>query len=173
MKKLNSSVVRCVFAIAIGLILVIWPEAAVSYLVMAIGICFVLPGVFTLLNYFTRTTPADEPKPMFPIDAAGSVFLGGWMVIMPNFFVNIFMYLLGILLVVAGIQQIISLSYARRWNHVPLGFYVIPVLILVTGIMILFYPFGAAANTFVIFGVACLIYGITELINWYKFNKRG
>ena len=110
---------------------------------------------------------------MFPLDAAGSVFLGGWMGIMPNFFVNIFMYLLDILLVVAGIQQIISLSYARRWNHVPLGFYVIPVLILVTGIMILFYPFGAAANTFVIFGVACLIYGITELINWYKFNKRG
>ena len=25
--------------------------------------------------------------------------------------------------------------------------------------MILAYPFGAAANTFVIFGVACLIYG--------------
>ena len=66
-----------------------------------------------------------------------------------------------------------SFRYARGWNHVPLCVYVITVLILVTGIMILFYPFGAAANTFVIFRVAGLIYGITELINWYKFNKRG
>ena len=37
--------------------------------------------------------------------------------------------------------------------------------------MILAYPFGAAANTFVIFGVACLVYGISELINWYKSVK--
>ena len=58
MKKLNSSVVRCFFAIAVGLILVIWPAAAVSYLVIAIGICFVLLGIFSLLNYFTRTPKA-------------------------------------------------------------------------------------------------------------------
>lgn len=173
MKKLNSSVLRCVFAIAIGLILVIWPEAAVSYLVVAIGICFILPGVFSLLNYFTRSTPEGEPKPMFPIDAAGSILLGGWMVIVPQFFVNIFMYILGFLLVIAGIQQIVTLSYAKRWHKVSFGFYIIPVLILITGIMILVYPFGAATNTFIIFGVACLIYGFTELINWYKFNKRG
>ena len=103
---------------------------------------------------------------------AGSVLFGAWLVIMPEFFVNILMYLLGALLVIAGVQQLVSLISARKWSNVPLGFYLMPALILITGVMILAYPFGAAANTFVIFGVASIFYGACELINWYKFRKR-
>ena len=172
MKGLNGSVLRCIFAIVMGLVLVLWPEAAVTYLVITIGICFIIPGIFSLLNYFTREKVEGEPSPMFPIDGAGSILFGAWLVIMPQFFVSILMYILGALLVIAGAQQIYSLVSARKWSIVPYGFYIIPALILITGIMILAYPFGAAANTFVIFGVACLIYGISELINWYKFRKR-
>ncbi len=54
MKSLNGSVLRCIFAIVLGLVLVLWPEAAVTYLVITIGICFIIPGLFSLLNYFTR-----------------------------------------------------------------------------------------------------------------------
>ena len=172
MKSLNGSVLRCIFAIVLGLVLVLWPEAAVTYLVITIGLCFIIPGLFSLLNYFTREKVEGEPSPMFPIDGAGSILFGAWLVIMPQFFVSILMYVLGALLVLAGAQQLISLVSARKWSTVSYVFYIIPSLILITGIMILAYPFGAAANTFVIFGVACLIYGISELINWYKFSKR-
>ena len=50
MKSLNGSVLRCIFAIVLGLVLVLWPEAAVTYLVITIGICFIIPGLFSLLN---------------------------------------------------------------------------------------------------------------------------
>lgn len=172
MKSLNSSILRCVFAIILGLVLILWPEAAVTYLVITVGVCFILPGVFSLLNYFTREKVEGQPSPMFPIDGAGSILFGAWLVIMPQFFVSILMYILGALLVIAGTQQIISLISARKWSIVPFGFYIIPVLILITGVMILAYPFGAATNTFVIFGIACLIYGLSESVNWYKFRKR-
>lgn len=173
MKSLNSSILRCAFAIILGLVLVLWPEAAITYLVITIGVCFILPGVFSLLNYFTREKVEGEPGPMFPIEGAGSILFGAWLVIMPQFFVSIFMYVLGALLIIAGIQQIVSLVSARKWGVVPYGFYIVPGLILLTGIMILVYPFGAAANTFVIFGVACLIYGLSEFINWYKFRRKN
>lgn len=172
MKSLNGSVLRCIFAIVLGFVLVLWPEAAVTYLVIMIGICFIVPGLFSLLNYFTREKVEGEPSPMFPIDGAGSILFGAWLVVMPQFFVSILMYILGALLILGGSQQLISLISARKWSVVPYGFYIIPSLILTTGIMILTYPFGAAANTFVIFGVACLIYGISELINRYKFGRR-
>ena len=42
-------------------------------------------------------------------------FLGLWLVIMPDFFVNILMFLLGFILIMAGIQQIASLFSARKW----------------------------------------------------------
>ena len=165
MKKINNSVLRSAFAMILGFVLVLWPEAAVTYLVIAIGICFIIPGIFSLLNYFTREKVEGEPSPMFPIDGAGSILFGAWLVIMPEFFVNILMYILGALLVIAGVQQIAMLVSARKWSMVP-------ALILLTGIMIIAYPFGAAANTFVIFGVASIFYGIIELINWYKFRQR-
>ena len=168
----NGSILRCILALILGLVLILWPEAVVTYLVMTIGVCFILPGLFSLLNYFTRQKQEGEPAPMFPIDGAGSILFGAWLVVMPQFFVSILMYILGALLIIAGIQQILTLVSARKWSFVPYGFYVIPTLILITGIMILIYPFGAAANTFVIFGVACLIYGLSELINWYKFRPR-
>ena len=128
MKSLNGSVLRCIFAIVLGLVLVLWPEAAVTYLVITIGICFIIPGLFSLLNYFTREKVEGEPSPMFPIDGAGSILFGAWLVIMPQFFVSILMYVLGALLVLAGAQQLISLVSARKWSTVSYVFYIIPVI---------------------------------------------
>lgn len=172
MNSLNSSVLRCVFAIVLGFVLIVWPAAAVTYLVILIGICFIVPGIFSLLSYFTRPKIEGEPAPMFPIEGAGSIIFGVWLVVMPHFFVSILMYLLGALLIIGGIQQIMSLTAARKRIPVPYGFYVVPVLLLIVGITILAYPFSAAANTFVIFGIGCLVYGISELVNWYRFRRK-
>ena len=163
MRSINGAVLRSAFAMVLGFVLVLWPEAAITYLVITIGILFILPGLFAILSYFTRPKNENGEKPMFPIEAAGSVLFGAWLVIMPEFFVNILMYVLGALLVIAGVQQLVSLISARKWSNVPLGFYLMPALILITGVMILAYPFGAAANTFVIFGVASIFYGACEL----------
>ena len=172
MKSLNSSAIRSAFAILLGLILILWPEVAVTYLVISIGVCFIIPGIFSLLAYFTRKRMEGEPDPIFPIDGAGSILFGACLVLMPQFFVNFLMYILGFVLLIAGIQQVYSLIIARKWSIVPLGFYIIPTLILITGIMILAYPFSAATQTFTIFGAAILIYGCSELINWYKFRQK-
>lgn len=171
MRSINGAVLRSAFAMVLGFVLVLWPEAAITYLVITIGILFILPGLFAILSYFTRPKNENGEKPMFPIEATGSVLFGAWLVIMPEFFVNILMYVLGALLVIAGVQQLVSLISARKWSNVPFGFYLMPTLILITGVMILAYPFGAATNTFVIFGVASIFYGACELINWYKFHK--
>lgn len=171
MKTISNSVLRSVFAILLGLVLVLWPEATIIYLVMTIGIFFILPGVFTIVSYFMRDKSEFAPAVRFPVEGAGSILLGAWLVITPAFFVNILMYILGALLVIAGLQQIIMLVRARQWSTVPFGFYLMPLLIFITGITILTYPFGAAANVFVIFGVACIAYGVIELLNGYKFRK--
>ena len=158
MKTIHYSIIRSVFAIVLGLILVMWPEATIRYIVMTIGICFILPGLVALGSYFTRDTSDPFTSNRFPVEAAGSILLGLWLVIQPSFFVNILMYILGALLLIAGLQQLIMLSKARQWSRVSYGFYVMPLLIFFTGIMILTYPFEAIANTLVIFGIASIFY---------------
>ena len=74
--------------------------------------------------------------------------------------------------VMGGVQQIASLSAARRWMPVPGGFYVVPVLILLAGLVALFNPTGVRSTAFIIIGISSLVYAASELLNWFKFTRR-
>ena len=52
MKTMNYSLIRILFALVIGLVLVIWPNAAASYIVITVGVAFLIPGVIGLFGYF-------------------------------------------------------------------------------------------------------------------------
>lgn len=172
MKKINDTVLRSTFAIVLGLVLILWPEAAINYLVIIIGVLFLIPGILSLINYFSAQGKDAPNTRSFPIEGAGSILFGLWLIIMPTFFVNILMYILGALLILAGILQIQSLIKARKWTTVSLGYYIVPALILIAGIVVLGNPFGVIANTFIFLGAVSLLYGISELFNWYKFKRQ-
>ena len=161
---MNYSIIRCICALVIGVLLVAWPEAAILYLVITIGVLFLVPGLFSLSGYLIR---GKQDGSRFPIAGLGSLLL-----IMPAFFVGILMYVLGAVLVLAGISQIVNLSAARSWTVVPGGFFVIPVLVLIAGIVVLFNPFTAAAVPFIILGVSSIVYGLSDLINIIRFRQK-
>ena len=170
MKMMNYSMARCVSAIAIGLLLMIWPEAAILYLVIAIGAMFFLPSLISLIGYFKQ---GREQGRYFPIVSLGSLLFGLWLMISPAFFVGILMYLLGAVLVFAGISQIVGLLDARSYANVSTGFMVMPVLVLLSGLLVLVNPFAAASVPFIILGVSSTVYGVTELIYFYKFRRKS
>ena len=169
MKMMNYGMMRCVSAIAIGILLMVWPEAAILYLVIAIGAMFFLPSLFSLVGYFMK---GRQLGMYFPIVSLGSLLFGLWLMISPAFFVGILMYVLGAVLVFAGNSQIAHLLRARSYAAVPFGYYVMPVLVLLAGLVVLVNPFAAVAVPFIILGVSSTVYGITELINLYKFRKK-
>lgn len=169
MKMMNYGIMRCVSAIVIGVLLMVWPEAAILYLVIAIGVMFFLPSLFSLVGYFMKGHQAGM---YFPVISLGSLLFGLWLMVSPAFFVGILMYVLGAVLVFAGISQIVTLLSARSHSAVALGYFVMPVLILLAGLVVLVNPFVAATIPFFILGVSSTIYGITELINIYKFRKK-
>lgn len=171
MKTLNFSLIRILFALVIGLVLVIWPDAAASYIVMTVGVAFLIPGVISLFGYFVPKK-TKELVTRFPVEGIGSLLFGLWLIIMPEFFADILMFLLGFILMMGGVQQLGSLFAARRWMPVPAAFYVIPSLILIAGIVVLFNPTGTRNTAFIIIGVSSLVYALSELINWFKFMRR-
>ena len=54
MKQINNTLLRSIFAILLGLMLILWTELAILYLVMTIGVLFIFPGIISLLSYFTQ-----------------------------------------------------------------------------------------------------------------------
>ncbi|GHT28163.1 hypothetical protein AGMMS49574_01920 [Bacteroidia bacterium] len=144
-----------------------WPGEFMNYLAIAIGVFFILSGVYSCILYFRNK---ETRSFVIPVVAVGSALLGAWLILSPLFFVRFFMYFWGALLVLAGVQQIVSLALARKWSVVSYGYYVLPTLILLAGILVLVHPIGVAANTLVIIGVVGLLYGLNELVSWYKFR---
>ena len=169
MKTMNYSIIRCICALVLGVLLVAWPEAAILYLVITIGALFLVPVLFSVFGYLSR---GKQNGMSFPIAGLGSLLFGLWLMIMPAFFVGILMYVLGAVLVLAGISQIVNLSAARSWTVVPGGFFVVPVLVLIAGVVVLFNPFTAATVPFIILGVSSIVYGLSDLVNIIRFRQK-
>lgn len=168
MKTMNYAIIRCICALVIGVLLVAWPDAAIIYLVITIGVLFLVPGLFSVFGFLTRNRQVGAA---FPIVGLGSLLFGLWLMIMPAFFVGILMYVLGAILVLAGINQMVNLSAARSWTVVPVAFFVVPVLVLVAGIVVLFNPFTVATVPFIVLGVSSIVYAVADLVNIIRFRR--
>ncbi|MDL2305114.1 DUF308 domain-containing protein [Bacteroides sp. OttesenSCG-928-D19] len=170
MKSINYSVIRSISALIIGLVMVIWPGSVANYLVITIGVLFIIPGLIGLIGYFTAGN--NEVKPHFPIEALGSFLFGLWLVVFPDSVVTLLMYILGAILLLGGLHQIYSLSRARKVVPVPYGFFITPVLILLASILILASPNESQQTAFIIIGVTAMVYAGTELLNYFRFGNR-
>ena len=171
MKTMNYSLIRILFALVIGLVLVLWPNTAASYIVITVGVAFLIPGVISLFGYFGRKKSEDGVSPRFPIEGVGSLLFGLWLIVMPEFFADVLMFLLGFILVIAAVGQFVTLAAARQFGYVAPISYLFPVIILIAGIIVLFDPFSSAEGVFILFGATLIFYGITDLVNQYAINK--
>ena len=169
MKGISNSFLRTICALIIGLVLVMFPNEAGDYFVITIGVVFLIPALLSIIGYFAMSA---EERRRLPIEGIGSLLFGLWLIIMPGFFADLLTFGLGFILVLGGVQQIASLSAARRWMPVRVGFYIIPVLILIAGLVALFNPTGVRSTAFIIIGISSLVYAASELLNWFKFTRR-
>lgn len=168
---MNNSFIRSVFALIIGLVLVIWPDLAADYLVITVGALFIIPGLLGIIGYFAGKKKEGNAR-SYPVASIGSALLGLLLLIMPGFFADVLMFLLGLILILGGAQQIFTLISARKWTRVPMGFFVVPSFITLAGIVILSNPTGARNTAFMIIGFTGIVYAISELVNWFQFINR-
>lgn len=188
MKIVQSSFFRAICSIIIGVLLLRYPNNTVTWITLAIGIMFLLSGVFSTLAYLNaRKNSSDyvitdidgrvisKGKPTFPLVGVGSIILGVMLVTSPSVFVEILMYIMGGILILGALNQFMSLYNARRWGKMAWGFWVAPSLILLAGLYVMFQPMEAASMPMVVIGWCCLLYGASEVVNATKINlkKKG
>ena len=160
MKTLNYGVFSSLCALVIGILLVVWPGEAVMYLVITIGVLFLLPGLMGLISAIANR---GEKGVATPVISLGSALLGLWLIIMPGFFISILMYVLGALLVLAGLNQLAGLVALRKTASLSPAVFIIPVLVFIAGLVVLVNPFAAASVPFVILGASAIVYSLTDL----------
>ena len=169
--KTNYPMMRFLFALIVGLVLVIWPNDAANFIVMTIGILFLISGIISVIGYATSRSKKNTSAVRMTFEGVSSLLFGLWLVIMPSFFINIIMFLLGFILILAGIFHIATLTSARKSVSIPGALFIIPSLVLIAGIVVVLSPKDAIHTAFLILGVSSLIYEVSELINMFKFSN--
>ena len=153
--------------IAFGAVLMIWPQVASRYLLIAIGILIACVGAFQLLRYFRAKGRARLNSNDFAIGLSW-ISLGALIIFARAAFGELLAYLFGLVLLVSAafqVQSALRLRYMKfeRWTLALIG-----VLIsLVFGILIILDP---ALPTWII-GLALAIEGVLYLLSRVFFNR--
>lgn len=186
MKTKVSILLRSIGAIIIGVLLIKYSNNAVLWLTILIGVIFLLSGLVSCITYLTGRnrkgidgiqildatgrdiTPA---RPSFPIIGLGSLLLGDLLTFAPSLFINFLVYGLALILILGALNQFFNLSSASRIVKIGLFWWIVPALILLTGIIALVKPSIIATAPLYIIGWCMIIYGVVEMINSIKISR--
>lgn len=186
MKTKVSILLRSIGAIIIGVLLIKYSNNAVLWLTILIGVIFLLSGLVSCITYLTGRnrkgidgiqildatgrdiTPA---RPSFPIIGLGSLLLGGLLTFAPSLFINFLVYGLALILILGALNQFFNLSSASRIVKIGLFWWIVPALILLTGLIALVKPSIIATAPLYIVGWCMIIYGVVEMINSIKISR--
>lgn len=184
MKILQSSAFRAICAIAIGVLLIKFPDNTVKGITVAIGVLFLVSGLISCVTYFWSKRNVSEYKiydaegnlvageqPTFPIVGIGSAILGLILALTPTAFVSALMYVIGAILILGAITQYMNLINGRRYGRVSFWYWITPTLIMLTGIYVLVKPMTPLSMAMLILGWCTLVYGVVELVNALKFYR--
>lgn len=183
MKAIQSSIFRAICSIAVGALLIKYPDDTAVWLTMAIGGLFLLSGIISCISYFFVTRRDDTAtvfdsdgrviasnRPTFPVVGVGSVALGLLLVISPAMVINFLSYILGGILILGAINQMLNIIAAGRLGRITPALWISPVLVLIIGIIAIIKPMWIAGAPLVIIGWCLLLYGVTEVVNELKIN---
>lgn len=186
MKTKVSILLRSIGAIIIGVLLIKYSNNAVLWLTILIGVIFLLSGLVSCITYLTGRnrkgidgiqildatgrdiTPA---RPSFPIIGLGSLLLGGLLTFAPSLFINFLVYGLALILILGALNQFFNLSSASRIVKIGLFWWIVPALILLTGLIALVKPSIIATAPLYIVGWCMIVYGVVEMINNIKISR--
>lgn len=182
MKILQSSFFRALTAIAVGVLLIKYPDNTVTGIVIAIGILFTLSGLISVLTYWNARRHVSEytiydaegrqiagQAPMFPIVGIGSMVLGAILALMPNTFINALMYIIGGILILGAVNQYMAIISARRYGISSLWYWLWPSITLLAGLYVIIKPMAPLSMAMIILGWLTLFYGVTEAVNSILF----
>jgi uncharacterized membrane protein HdeD (DUF308 family) len=184
MKIIQSSALRAVCAIIVGVLLIQYREQTARWLTIIIGAMFFITGLISCIVYYTQKRTAEKPqvvdqegnavdvaKPVFPIAGLGSLILGIILALMPTTFLNGLSYILAAILIIGAISQYVNLATAKKFANIGLFYWIMPTLILITGIIIMVKKIDPFSMVLFIIGWCMLVYGVVECINSLKIYR--
>ena len=163
-----SGPLRALIALAIGVMMVLRPDNALTTVVKVIAAFILASGVVSLIVGLKEKK--NGSLPLMSFNALVDIIIGIVLFSAPGFVAKFIIYLIGFVLLGFGIMQILALFSAKRVMGLGLGAFILPAVVTLVGGFLLFNPFAESVMV-MIAGAAIIVYGASELLSSWKMKK--
>ena len=163
-----SGPLRALIALAIGIMMVLRPDNALTTVVKVIAAFILASGVVSLIVGLKEKK--NGSLPLMSFNALVDIIIGIVLFSAPGFVAKFIIYLIGFVLLGFGIMQILALFSAKRVMGLGLGAFILPTVVTLVGGFLLFNPFAESVMV-MIAGAAIIVYGASELLSSWKMKK--
>ena len=161
----RNNKVNGIIMIILGLIMLLWPGAAMKIVCIVIGVVLIAMGGIRLLTYFNGRKRGIENQSDLTIGII-EVIVGIALIIISGFFISVFFILAGMAMLYLCYRMFRQAYELRQIRgsafFMSLG---VGIIVLVLGILMIINPVGTATFIVQLAGVAMIIAGLAMLFS--------
>lgn len=159
--------------LAAGILLLCYKLPSLEFFVSCLGYLFLASAVLNIVLQFVRARRhSDEAgrkssgaSVFGMLSAVASGALGLWMVLSPGGFSTAMIYILGAMMILAGLFLVFTMVAGFRPVKFPFGFYLLPSLVALCGIVMCILPPDTTKEFIVmITAIAMIVFSVGALI---------
>lgn len=163
-----------IVSLLVGVALVLMHKVVPETLVVILGTLFVVTGGLNVAMVVRRSKYPDKAKRASfsgTITSLAAAILGIWMICAPKENVTLIITLFGIFAMLAAGYQLFGMLVTYRVVRFPLGFYALPVAVLLCGLFMIVSPQAFVSGLVIFMGVTLIVYAIALFLQSFAISS--
>lgn len=163
-----------IVTLILGVALLFMQATAINVVVMVVGGAFLLSSIIDLIIVFKSKATLEvngEKRSTTSISiistltAVATGALGLWMLLRPASFSSLLVYVFAAIILLAGLYHISMLGFGFSNVRFPFAFYILPILLVATGVVVFILGPMKMMNAIVLVtGIALIVYAVCNFI---------
>ncbi len=165
LKKIKWNVIiSSVIYVALGVILLLWPEEMAKNICYVIGVIAIAVGIVNLIDYIRKDYSVDAYRYNL-VYGLVCILFGVFVFVKVDTVVSIIPFLLGFAVTISGLLKFQNAVDLVRMKYSGWGIVmIVSVLNIAFGIVLIMNPFTSAMVLFICIGIGMIYSGVSDLI---------
>lgn len=168
-----KNILRGIFALLVGCCLLIWPSQSTEIILKILGGVFIAAGIVVIV-YLLASGAFSNFRTLTLVNIASAVIfilLGFLLIFNTAIFERFIEYLFGTILILYGVLQLVQTYHFNKGGGSKPTLYIIPIIVILVGIVFFIGVINPLYAFSVIFGVALIFLGLSELFIGGQLKK--
>ncbi len=167
-----DNILTAVLYVALGLLLMIFPESIAKTLCYTIATIVIAVGVIRIIGYFMKKEQEGYSRTGL---VSGIVFvvLGVFIAVSSRAIISVIPFIMGICILISGFSKLQYVFQLDKYmNEKSKGMLLVAIITIIVGIALVFNPFRAAKWMIRLVGVCIAFAGASDLITGIYFYRK-